>query len=155
MRGIEALSRVLNLVYAGLLAWVWVYLLRLERTGCECAIDYKRTYIMYFLAVRIVMLLAMNLAGWSVPAVSIIMAPADIVFVVFALQYVHSLKVQKCTCSRDVARDVLQIVAVVDIVIAALVTMLIIKMVVALKGFAVRDASVGLIPLGKRRGKAA
>lgn len=145
MHTLEALTRVLNLVYAGLLAWVWVYLLRLERTGCKCAVDYKRTYIMTFLAVRIIMLLAMNLVGWTVPALGIAMAPADVVFVVFALQYVHSLKQQKCTCSQDAARDVLQIVAIVDVVIAALVMLLIIKMAIAFKGVVVRDPEHGLL----------
>lgn len=140
----NVIEHVINLVYAGLLAWVWVYLLRLERTGCACGVDYKRAYIMGFLALRIVTLLAMNLVGWSMPALSIVLAPADIVFIVFALQYVHALKVQKCECSRDVARDVLQIVAIVDAVVAALVVLMVAEKGVAVLGWFTKGQNRGL-----------
>ena len=138
MHALDAPLRALNLAYAGLLAWVWVYLVRLERTGCQCAMDYRRTYVVAYLAVRVAALLLANLAGWTVPALAVAMAPADVVFVVFALQYVHALRAQKCECSQDAARDVLRIVAVVDAVVAAAAVLLLATLAVALRGFAAR-----------------
>lgn len=108
---INQLLVALTLFFIVLLAWVWAYLQRLERTGCACAADYRRTYIMWYIGLRILLLLASMFVPCLV-TYGIFMVPLDVVFVMFTLQYVRRLEHIKCECSQHLARDVLWMAAV-------------------------------------------
>lgn len=90
------------------------YLYRLEQTGCECAFDWKRNFVMAFMVLA---LLVMFFPFGKNPT------SAGIVFmVVFTLtalanaaimfQYVHKLKKEKCECSKSSILTVMQLVGI-------------------------------------------
>lgn len=96
------------------------FLLRLEGTGCACAMDWRRKYIVGFVLFMIVFNIASALAVSSrkFARARMILSPvimvASILFVVFTFQYVSKLEREKCKCSDDTARLVLLLVAAVN-----------------------------------------
>ena len=90
--------------------WFLVYLIKLEKEGCKCSLDWRRYYIIAYIFVLI---------GWNVFNLvyplqsnlifSIVMVCAAITFIVFTFQYLNLLKSRKCNCSEDIAKRVLNI----------------------------------------------
>ena len=97
------------------------YLYSLEQKGCECAMDYKRVYIMAFTAVFLVYSLLLN---WIAPKIIInyihyilpVIMVGGIVNVVFTLQYVAKLKATNCKCSESVYREIMETFAIINAV---------------------------------------
>jgi hypothetical protein len=95
----------------------------LEKTGCECALSWRRNYIMIFIVIAILHKFV-NLMYPSVrntASIQIIMAIMTLLFIIFTLQYIHHLKKVKCECSEDSARRALEIYAWVMVVMQVLV----------------------------------
>jgi hypothetical protein len=123
---IKSVLIFIMLLTIGLYSYMLNYIFKLESTGCECAKDWRRDYIQYYLMLLIVYVVVQIcvLTMGDLAAVirmnmhlTAIMLVLGILFVVFTLQYVHRLKKIKCKCSEDTARNVLQLVAIIDAVI--------------------------------------
>ena len=107
---------------------ILLYLNKLEQLGCECAYDWRRNYIMMYAVVMIVYGI-MDLYGvlsgnatvnqWVKTLVPVTWI-AGILFAIFGIQYVHYLQKEKCSCSAEIGRDVLYIVAIVDAIFFSL-----------------------------------
>lgn len=90
--------------------WFLVYLIKLEKEGCKCSLDWRRYYIIAYIFVLI---------GWNVFNLvypiqshlmfSVVMVIAAILFIIFTFQYINLLKSRKCNCSEDIAKRVLSI----------------------------------------------
>jgi len=155
---------LLSLVLVALNIYILVYLFRLESIGCECAMDFRRTYAIAYLIVSIVYSLVVAVlmhvfnrpetivpAGSKVPGVtlgviSLVMLIAGVLYVIFGVQYITRLRDEKCECSQDLARDVWQVVLYIKIAFYILTALLI---VITLSAFgfkgtraALTDASV-------------
>ena len=125
---IHAPMIVLAIVVLTFLAISFNYIRKLEETGCECAKDWKRDYIFWYLIISIffwvlyIVLLAFG-DEWgimtSLPMIVFrtLFILATIAFIVISLLYVHHLKVEKCKCSESSGRVVLQIVTWYHVVI--------------------------------------
>ena len=136
-RGLMGFSLVLSVL---LQTFLLNYIFRLESTGCACAKDWRRTYIQFYLIVTVVVAVIQlgvlsfdGLQAWSKfsAAISGVMLVFGIIFVVTTLQYVHELKKIKCACSQNVARDVLQIVAIIQAAAYSITALLLIFVVIA------------------------
>ena len=99
------------------------YLKNLETIGCKCAMNYKRTYIMYFTIFNLVFGLSNLLSGgrvndyivkspYGVPIVSVL-AAAVITNIVFTLMYIEELKKDNCECSESVFRTMMYILSII------------------------------------------
>jgi len=121
-----AVSMLLSLVILVINVFVIIYLDRLEKTGCACAKDWRRVFAFVFLVLSIAYTVFMTIMTFAVPPSSVgegarhwlrvaivaftfVMSVAAILNVVFSLQYIHRLRDQKCACSRDLTRDVWEI----------------------------------------------
>ena len=109
-------------------AYMLAYVVHLEKLGCECAMDWRRNYIMWYLVFSIALTFINLFMGFVLRkplpiGVGALSTLASIMFIVFALQYVHRLKKEKCECSVGTARDVLQVVAIIDVVLLGLVVL--------------------------------
>lgn len=97
------------------------YLYSLEQKGCECAMDFRRVYIMAFTAIFLVYSLTLN---WFAPKILMnniqyilpVILVAGIVNVVYTLQYVAKLKATNCKCSESTYRDIMETLAIVNAV---------------------------------------
>jgi hypothetical protein len=84
------------------------YLLDLEKTGCKCAMGWKRTYILGFtIAIILYGILAPFLEGGLLVLVKLAFAIASIVFMWAVITYINALKKEKCECSASMSREVL------------------------------------------------
>ena len=94
--------------------YIMMYLYHLESIGCKCAINWRRTFIMIFIGFSLVLSLLNFIdidpltSSWVMGAYSIL----SIANVVIILQYVNLLKEEQCTCSASLAREIMQVIAV-------------------------------------------
>ncbi len=94
-------------------SYILRYLYFLEKNGCKCALNWRRTFIMFFIGISLVLSL-LSLFNIDILTSSIILtlfAILSIANVVIILQYIHMLKEEKCKCSADLAREILQFIA--------------------------------------------
>lgn len=97
------------------------YLYSLEQKGCECAMDFRRVYIMAFTAIFLVYSLTLN---WFAPKILMnniqyilpVILVGGIINVVYTLQYVAKLKATNCKCSESTYRDIMETLAIVNAV---------------------------------------
>ena len=98
--------------------WILYYLIRLEQTGCACALNWRRDYIMGFIIfIFITQIIAFFthkkvMAGAWLSGILFVLSIANMVIM---FQYIHYLKEQKCKCSDDSGKKVMQIVAIFQI----------------------------------------
>lgn len=120
------------------------YLMRLEQIGCECAMDWRRDYIMFFIALTIVNAFVVLFMGpQQLPGLQFALFIMGIMNVVFVLQYVHRLKKEKCECSISVYREIMYVIAILR---AALYGLLLMLSIVFLFSFLNYQRSVGTTP---------
>jgi hypothetical protein len=124
------LSVVINLVMIALFGIAYMYMAKLEKVGCACAVHKYRDFVKYFPIFAIVYLLLTmfnplfvrkNPALAGVFAImSMLYTIGAVVFFVCAIQYVRFLVAEKCKCSEDVSREVLYYWSIFHLVIIAL-----------------------------------
>lgn len=142
---IGVLSVTASVAYA---TYIHHYVTRLERIGCDCAADFRRTYIQYFTLALIVLgiinisLLLMN-NRTGIATVSAVLSPvmfiATIIYAIFVIQYVNRLRAEKCRCSEGMARAILYIVTIINVTLACLVAL--VFLYVAMSGFSAMEVS--------------
>lgn len=94
------------------------YLLRLKRIGCDCAVDWRRYYIMfYFFLSLIASILSIFIGEAYVSGLMLVILLIGIPNIVFILQYVNKLSRDKCRCSESVIRDVLFMIAIFQVIV--------------------------------------
>lgn len=97
------------------------YVVRLERIGCRCAMDYRRTYIQWYtliwIALCVVNITLLLMGTMMPPYMALLITPitsvATVFYIVFVLQYVSRLYKEKCDCSKSLARPVLTLVTII------------------------------------------
>ncbi len=115
---------ILNVIAILFWAYILNYLIKLEKLGCECSKDWRRTFITYFIVYLIILLLLSTFNIWNVkqlpPILMLVNYVIMILFFVTVYQYIHKLKKEKCECSENVARDVLEIVNYIQLALVIL-----------------------------------
>lgn len=110
----DALHVIFNLIYIAVWTFILLYIIRLEEIGCECAIGWRRVFIKYYIMVIIAMVLLSMFGIFSSKQLSpffmTLQFALTVVFITVVYHYIHDLKVQKCKCSEDMARDILEFV---------------------------------------------
>lgn len=125
LMGIYRLSAIITII---LFAYILTFVYKLESTGCECAKDWRKGYIIaysiYFIAHALLQVLSPG--SQILYALTPLTFAAGILFVVFTLQYVHRLKNEKCECSNKIGRVILYLVAAIDGAVFALYGLMIV-----------------------------
>lgn len=91
-----------------------MYLYHLEKIGCKCAVNWRRTFIMFVIGISLILAI-LSLFSVDVLTSSIIMtlfSVLSIVNIIIILQYVYELKEEQCSCSESVARTIMQVIAI-------------------------------------------
>jgi len=129
----KALSYILPILIFVIQISIINYLFQLERKGCKCAMDYKRTYILAYLVINALFVILHlftnvfkytsnnNLASFLMSIYSV----GGIVNIAFIIQYVNMLKAKKCECSESIYRDILYISSIIDALILGLSLLLV------------------------------
>ena len=101
------------------------YVTNLEKIGCECAMGYKRTYILAYNAVAILYGVFMLIFGTDKVASILLKHPllfiipgllgvAGIVNVVITLMFIEDMKKKNCDCSKSIYRDMMYVLAILQ-----------------------------------------
>jgi len=113
------------------------YLFHLESKGCECAMDYKRTYILSYLVINTIFVILSlftnvlkytannKLGSFLLSAYSV----GGILNIAFIIEYVNMLKAKKCDCSESVYRDLLYVFAIIDALVLGMAMLLVVYMI--------------------------
>lgn len=124
---------ILNIVAILFWAYILNYLIKLEKLGCECSKDWRRPFITYFVVYLIILLLLSTFNIWTVKQLPPILMVVNYVLMIFffitVYQYIHKLKKEKCECSENEARNILEIVNYIQL---ALVLLSLIMMIYAM-----------------------
>lgn len=86
-----------------------VYLFKLEKIGCKCALNWRRNYMIIFL----IFALTSNFISLVIPEIKLdillILASSvlSLMFVIISIQYVQKVKADKCDCSKDLTREIM------------------------------------------------
>lgn len=88
------------------------YLIRLEKIGCKCAMDWRRDFmIFYMMVVLLHAILTAFLPMTITPLLQTLVAALGIFNVIITLQYIARLKHERCKCSDSMYKDAITIIA--------------------------------------------
>jgi hypothetical protein len=108
-------------IQTGLYIAFLLYLGKLEQTGCECALNWRRQFIIAFIVVTLVWTLAtVVMTPFKNVYLAVLLTAFRLAFIVIAIQYVNKLKKDKCECSEHLTRDILYYYAWIAVILTAI-----------------------------------
>ena len=104
-----------------------VYLIRLEKIGCKCAMDFKRNYIIYYHIFDIILYSSIILSQgklleylldspYFTPIFSAYVI-ATLVNIIFSLLYIGEMIIKKCKCSESNVREMILILNAIYVMV--------------------------------------
>jgi len=113
----SALYMLFNVALIAVFAMTYMYIEKMERTGCACALHKHRDFVRLFPLFAIVYLVVTLFAPFLIAksgAFAVAMQVASylfiigtVIFYILAIKYVEYLVREKCKCAEDVRREVL------------------------------------------------
>jgi len=113
---------IINLFIGGTIIY---YLYYLENIGCKCSLTFQRNYIYYYTITIFIFNLLSILFRDKLKSLKInfnfllflpiIIVIAGIVNIVYTIEYVNDMKKQNCKCSESFIRDLMFIIAILQI----------------------------------------
>ena len=119
---------------------IFYYLNYLNQIGCKCSLTFQRNYIYYYtIVIFIISLVSIlfqrkikGLSGVLLP-ITILLLIAGIINIIYTLEYVDDMKKQNCKCSESIIRDLMFIIAILQIFVWIIIICLIIFIFVTKK----------------------
>lgn len=111
---------IINLFIGGTIIY---YLHYLENIGCKCSLTFQRNYIYYYTIVIFIFNFITlffhdkikNFDFSILLFLPIIIIIAGIINIVYTIEYVNDMKKQNCKCSESFIRDLMFIIAILQI----------------------------------------
>lgn len=122
----HAISIIFNAIAIVLWLFILYYITNLETIGCKCALDWRRTFIQYYIIYLLLMIIFMS--PDAPPILLTLHFIISISFIVIVYHYIHDLKVKKCKCSESAARDVLMFINYIQIFMVMFVLILLVHL---------------------------
>ena len=92
------------------------YLNHLEKIGCKCSLTFQRNYIYYYtICFFIINVLNLLFKKITILPIQIILLLASIINIAYTIEYVEDMKKQNCKCSESMTRDLMFIIAILQI----------------------------------------
>jgi hypothetical protein len=116
---------IIGLIFSGLIIY---YLHHLEKIGCACAMTSQRNYIYYYTVVLVLfnivnLFLLPSMDKNMVRPFAMIMGPiaillliGGIINVIYTIQFVEDMKKKNCECSKSVFKEMMFILAILQII---------------------------------------
>lgn len=112
------------------------YLVHLEQIGCRCAMDWRREYIIFFIALTVVYaLVSLFMGPQQIPVIQFTLFILGILNVIFVIQYVNRLKKEKCECSESVYREIMYVIAIIRAALYGLMLLLLILLLFSMMSY--------------------
>lgn len=117
----KSVGLISKAIEVGLYIAFLVYLGKLETIGCACALNWRRKFIIAYVAIALAWTLAaMVNKTFNNVYLFIILVLFRIAFIIITVQYINILKQDKCECSEHLTRDILYYYAWIAIILAAI-----------------------------------
>jgi hypothetical protein len=114
---VHAASVVISLAMITLNGFFLYYAYDLERTGCRCALDWRREFMVGSLFLFIALGIA-ELFGWSGNTwVSMIRGVVIIAYLIITRQFISMIDKKDCDCAETRTYNVLNVVNIVQLVV--------------------------------------
>lgn len=130
------------LIFIAIDVWLLLYLYNLKRMGCECAMDWRRTFMMVYIAAGVALgvlqMFDLNIQASATLSVMFVLLSLFNIYVV--LSYIQHLDEIKCKCSESMERLVLRVIALFNLVVYALITLIILYGI-----FRIRDHAMNMM----------
>lgn len=130
---------ILNIFYIVAWGYILVYIVKLEKIGCPCAKDWRRDFIKYYIGIMLLLIILRMFDIYSPslmpPILMTLQFILSIAFVMIVYHYIIELKKKKCDCSAHLARDILEIVNYIQIVLIAIMLFLMIHLIFTIEYF--------------------
>jgi hypothetical protein len=114
MTQISLISGLVFLVAIAFNIAILLWLNKLKQTKCECADNWKRTYMFYYLIYSIIYSVAVlgglkRLVNYRklISAIISISSIAGLLYVIFGIQYLTALRKNDCQCAKDIRETIL------------------------------------------------
>lgn len=99
---------------------IYEWILKLEKIGCKCSIDWRRYYIKYYtifiiayIFFTILYLFITDKHLQLIIGVNLIILIAEIIYIIVSIQYINRLKKEKCDCSDGYTREIIYIYSII------------------------------------------
>lgn len=135
----DPISIIFNLIAIVLWLFILYYITNLETIGCKCALDWRRTFIQYYIIYLLFMIVFMsrNAPSYFLTLHFVV----SVAFILIVYHYIHDLKMKKCKCSENTARDVLMYVNYVQIFMVFFILILLVHLMFELRAIFRTDKS--------------
>lgn len=117
LKSMAAIVAVFQLVLIGLYTLTYLYVDKMERTGCACSVhpyrSFIRTFPMFAVVYLLITMFAPMFMGKSgafamvMQLLSFMFTIGSIIFFILAIKYIEYLIREKCKCSEDNRREML------------------------------------------------
>jgi len=120
-KSITSIFAMIGIIEIGLYIAFLMYLDKLEKIGCECALTWHRKFIMVFVATALIWsLLSVFVSPIKNLGLGVALSVFRLAFIVIAIQYVNKLTKEKCECSQELTRDIMYYYAWIGAILTAL-----------------------------------
>ena len=109
-----------------LYAYLASYMFRLEKIGCKCAGGWERDFIQFYFVFLITFILCVVIFNPLPLWIRMIASFINVFGIIVVFLYIRRLKVEKCECSEDTARDVMEIFNYVQIIMFGIAILILI-----------------------------
>jgi len=133
MKIVAALIVIIQVVIIGLFGLTFMYVDKMEKTGCHCSVhpyrDFIRTYPIFaiiYLTISMFAPMFMKSGAFAVvmQIASFLFTIGTVIFFILAIKYVEYLIREKCKCSEDVRREMLYYWSIVHLSLIVLIVVI-------------------------------
>ena len=137
---IRNLYFISTIIQVFLFGYILASIYKLEASGCKCAPDWRRTYILVYSAFAVVVAvgeLILLTSNWKVALgvrsmLNLVTILALIVFTYCAITYANRLKTEKCRCSSDLTNEVLYLVGLINAAVLSLAAVIFLLVIISI-----------------------
>lgn len=133
----EIINAILGLIIFVIQVFIVKYLINLEKIGCECAKDWRRKFIIFYLIFVLAYSIVIILVPQTLPPIiQFVLLLLGVSNIIITIQYVYKLKKDKCECSESVMREILYFIAIFNALLFILLIVLSILLLFNLVSYA-------------------
>ncbi len=133
----EIVNAILGLVIFVIQVLIVKYLINLEKIGCECAENWRRKFIIFYLIFVLAYSVIIILVPQTLPPIiQFVLLSLGVANIIITIQYVYKLKKDKCECSESIMREILYFIAIFNALLFILLVVLSILLIFNLVSYA-------------------
>lgn len=133
----QVINVILGLIVFVIQVLIVKYLLNLEKIGCECAENWRKNFIIFYMIFSLIYSVIIILVPQTLPPIiQFILLSFGVANIIITIQYIYKLKKDKCECSESILREILYFIAIFNALLFILLVVLSIMLLFNLVSYA-------------------